>query len=81
MTPTRLRVLLQMLCALKFMHSAKVIHRDIKPSNVLLNSDCKLKVRCACAKRAESSCTHMPLLVNTIAKPSSNHNTSVNFVP
>jgi serine/threonine protein kinase len=27
------------------MHSAKVIHRDIKPANILLNSDCKLKVR------------------------------------
>ena len=34
----------QLLCALKFMHSAKVIHRDIKPSNILLNADCRLKV-------------------------------------
>ncbi len=35
----------QLLCALKYMHSAKVLHRDIKPSNILLNGDCKLKVR------------------------------------
>lgn len=33
-----------MLCALKYMHSAKVIHRDLKPSNILLNSNCDLKV-------------------------------------
>lgn len=35
----------QMLCALKYMHSAKVIHRDLKPSNILLNSNCDLKAR------------------------------------
>jgi len=34
----------QMLCGLKYIHSANVIHRDLKPSNLLLNSDCKLKV-------------------------------------
>ena len=34
----------QTVCALKFMHSAKVIHRDIKPSNILLNADCKLRL-------------------------------------
>lgn len=34
----------QLLCALKYMHSAKVLHRDIKPSNILLNGDCKLKL-------------------------------------
>jgi serine/threonine protein kinase len=36
--------LYQMLCALKYMHSAKVIHRDLKPSNILLNSNCDLKL-------------------------------------
>ena len=44
MTLTRLRVPLQMLCALKFMHSGELLHRDIKPSNLLLNSDCKAKL-------------------------------------
>ena len=34
----------QMLCALKYMHSANVLHRDLKPSNILLNADCSLKV-------------------------------------
>ena len=34
----------QVLCALKFIHSANVIHRDLKPSNLLVNSDCQLKV-------------------------------------
>eukprot|EP00952_Eustigmatos_sp_NYUAD-ZCMA_P004511 19866-Eustigmatos_ZCMA.PRE.1 len=33
-----------MLCAVKYIHSAKVIHRDLKPSNILLNSNCDLKV-------------------------------------
>ncbi|KAM3576937.1 hypothetical protein VYU27_001302 [Nannochloropsis oceanica] len=36
--------LYQMLCALKYIHSAKVIHRDLKPSNILLNSNCDLKI-------------------------------------
>lgn len=34
----------QLLCALKYLHSAGVIHRDLKPSNLLLNSDCDLKI-------------------------------------
>lgn len=34
----------QILKALKYIHSAKVIHRDLKPSNLLLNSNCDLKI-------------------------------------
>ena len=34
----------QLLCALKFMHSAGLIHRDLKPSNLLINSDASIKV-------------------------------------
>ncbi|KAA0151307.1 hypothetical protein FNF28_07165 [Cafeteria roenbergensis] len=34
----------QMLCALKYMHSAGVVHRDLKPSNILLNADCTLRL-------------------------------------
>lgn len=30
--------LYQILCALKYIHSASVLHRDLKPSNVLLNA-------------------------------------------
>lgn len=30
--------LYQILCALKYVHSASVLHRDLKPSNVLLNA-------------------------------------------
>jgi serine/threonine protein kinase len=36
--------LYQMLVALKYMHSARVIHGDLKPSNVLLKADCALKI-------------------------------------
>eukprot|EP00658_Telonema_sp_P-2_P033835 TRINITY_DN24756_c0_g1_i1.p1 TRINITY_DN24756_c0_g1~~TRINITY_DN24756_c0_g1_i1.p1 ORF type:complete len:514 (-),score=124.79 TRINITY_DN24756_c0_g1_i1:360-1901(-) len=34
----------QMLCALKFMHSAGILHRDLKPSNVLVSAQGELKI-------------------------------------
>lgn len=34
----------QILCALKYIHSADVLHRDLKPGNLLVNADCQLKV-------------------------------------
>jgi len=34
----------QLLCSLKFLHSAGVIHRDLKPSNLLINSDSGIKL-------------------------------------
>ena len=34
----------QILCGLKYLHSANVFHRDLKPSNILVNSDCHIKV-------------------------------------
>ncbi|KAI9906530.1 hypothetical protein PsorP6_003128 [Peronosclerospora sorghi] len=36
--------LYQMLCAIKYVHSANVIHRDLKPSNILVNANCELKI-------------------------------------
>jgi mitogen-activated protein kinase 1/3 len=33
-----------LMCGLKYIHSAEVIHRDMKPANILINEDCSLKI-------------------------------------
>ena len=39
LTPEHIQFFLyQMLCGLKYIHSANVLHRDLKPSNILLNA-------------------------------------------
>src|ERR1044072_8255853 len=34
----------QILCGLKYIHSANVLHRDLKPGNLLVNANCELKI-------------------------------------
>lgn len=34
----------QILCGLKYIHSADVLHRDLKPGNLLVNVECDLKI-------------------------------------
>lgn len=36
--------LFQLLCGLKYLHSANILHRDLKPGNLLINADCQLKI-------------------------------------
>lgn len=37
-------ILYQLLLALHYLHSARLLHRDLKPSNLLLSQQCHLKV-------------------------------------
>lgn len=37
-------ILYNMLCAVKFLHSANIIHRDLKPANLLIDSTCSVKI-------------------------------------
>lgn len=34
----------QLLCALKYIHSAGIIHGDVRPSNILVNPDTSIKI-------------------------------------
>lgn len=42
--PPTLSSVAQILCGLKYIHSANVLHRDLKPSNLLLTHSSLLKI-------------------------------------
>jgi len=37
-------IIYNLLCGLKWVHTAQILHRDIKPSNILINEDCHIKI-------------------------------------
>jgi mitogen-activated protein kinase 1/3 len=37
-------MLYQMVCGVRYMHSASILHRDLKPANILVNEDCFIKI-------------------------------------
>jgi len=32
------------ICGMKYIHSANILHRDLKPANILINEDCEVKI-------------------------------------
>jgi len=37
-------VVYNVVCAVKYVHSADVLHWDLKPANILINEDCTVKL-------------------------------------
>lgn len=37
-------IIYNILCGMKYIHSANVLHRDLKPANILINDDCEVKI-------------------------------------
>ena len=37
-------VIYNLICAVRYLHSANVLHRDLKPANTLVNEDCSVKI-------------------------------------
>ena len=37
-------ILYNLLCSIKFLHSANVVHRDLKPANILLDAECNVMI-------------------------------------
>ena len=55
----------QMLCAVRYIHSANVLHRDIKPSNILCNEDCTIKLADFGLARVRQQCDDLTEYVTT----------------
>lgn len=53
-------IIYNVLCSLKFIHSARILHRDIKPSNILIDEDCKTKLCDFGLARSCAGLTHDP---------------------
>ena len=39
-----IQIMYNILCSMKYIHSANLVHRDIKPANILIYSDCSIRL-------------------------------------
>ena len=37
-------IIYNLLCSVKFLHSANIVHRDLKPGNILIDDQCAIKI-------------------------------------
>lgn len=37
-------IMYNILCSIKFFHSANIVHRDLKPANILVNNSCQVMI-------------------------------------
>eukprot|EP00347_Sterkiella_histriomuscorum_P009655 403340377 len=57
-------IIYNLLCAVKYLHSANVLHRDLKPANVLVNEDCSVKICDFGLARSISGVENTSLMIN-----------------
>lgn len=56
-------IVYNILCGMKYIHSANILHRDLKPANILLNEDCEVKICDFGLARTIPEAKYVPVIV------------------